>query len=226
MEHFKFIAQELLRVIKPGRNVGVHCMNLPTKRSVDGFTGIKDFRGDIIRLFQSVGFIYHSEVCIDKNPQVAAIRTHAKGLMFKQLHKDSADSRMGLADYIVCFKKPGENKEPIVPDVDNETWIRLAHPIWYGIKETKTLNSIKADKDEKHMCPLQLETIENCLNLWSNKGDLVLSPFAGVGSEGYQSLLMNRRFVGIELKNEYFQTANTNLKKALAQRDEGKLFKC
>lgn len=225
--HFEFIIKELLRIIKPGRNIAVHCMNLPTKKIVDGFIGIKDFRGDIIRLFQKCGFIYHSEVCIDKNPQVAAIRTHAKGLMFKQMHKDSSHSRMGLADYIVCFKKPGENKIPIIPDIDNDTWIRLAHPIWYGINETNTLNSIKSENDEKHMCPLQLEVIENCLNLWSNKKEIVFSPFAGIGSEGYQALLMDRKFIGIELKEEYYKTAIDNLEKAIFKKinKENTLFK-
>ena len=210
-EHFDFIIKELLRVIKPGRNVAVHCMNLPTKKIVDGFIGIRDFRGDIIRAFIKAGFIYHSEVTIDKNPQVAAIRTHAKGLMFKQMHKDSSHSRMGLADYICCFKRPGENEIPITPDLTNDEWITFAHPVWYDIRETDTLNSMKADKDEKHMCPLQLPVIERCIRLWSNKGDTVFSPFAGVGSEGYKAIQKNRKFIGIELKKEYFDQAVKNL---------------
>ena len=222
--HFGFIIKELFRVIKLGRNIAVHCMNLPTKKAVHGFIGIRDFRGEIIKAFVNEGFIYHAEVTIDKNPQIAAIRTHAKGLMFKQVHKDSSDSRMGLADYIICFKKPGENKIPIVPDLTNEEWITFAHPVWYDIRETDTLNSIKADKDEKHMCPLQLPVIERCVRLWSNKGDIIFSPFAGVGSEGYVSILKSRKFSGIELKPEYFNQAIKNLERAEEKKSIEYLF--
>lgn len=216
-KHFDFIIKELHRIIKPGRNIAVHCMNLPTSKIRDGFIGLKDFRGDIIRAFTKHKFIYHSETCIDKNPQAAAIRTHAKGLMFKQMHKDSSHSRMGLADYIVCFKKHGENETAIVPDLNNEEWIKFAHPVWYDIKESDTLNSIKYDKDEKHICPLQLEVIRRCVRLWSNKGETVLSPFAGIGSEGYISIEQGRRFIGIELKKEYYQESIKNL--TIAERD-------
>lgn len=211
LTHFKFIVDELLRVVKAGRLVAVHCMNLPTKKIVDGFIGIKDFRGDLIRLFQKSGFIYHSEVTIDKNPQIAAIRTKARGLMFVQMEKDSSESRMGLADYIVTFKKPGKSTEPVKNDLTRDEWITFAHPVWYDIKETGTLQSQKFDKDEKHICPLQLEVIERCVRLWSNKGDTVLSPFMGIGSEGYVSLQHERKFIGVELKNDYFKQALKNL---------------
>lgn len=222
LKHFKIIIQGLYRAIKPGRNVCVHCMNLPTKKIQEGFIGIKDFRGDIIRSFIAEGFIYHAEVTIDKNPQIAAIRTHAKGLMFKQMHKDSAESRMGLADYIVVFKKPGENAVPIIPDITNDQWIEYAHPVWYGIRETETLNSIKAEKDEKHICPLQLPVIERCLRLWSNPGEVILSPFMGIGSEGYQSIKSDRKFIGIELKKEYFDVAVSNIKKVMQEKRNSK----
>lgn len=214
--HFSFIIKELLRVVKIGRLVAVHCMNLPTKKARDGYIGLVDFRGDIIRAFQKERFIYHSEVCIQKNPQVAAIRTHAKGLMFKQLHKDSSDSRQGLADYICVFKKPGESEVPIKSDINNEEWIKFAHPIWTDIRETNTLNArvAKSEKDEKHMCPLQLDVIDRCIRLWSNRGETVLSPFMGIGSEGHQAIMLDRKFKGIELKEEYYKTAIQNLNSA------------
>lgn len=217
-KHFSFIIRELLRITKEGRLVAVHCMNLPTKKVKHGYIGLLDFRGDIIRAFQKEGFIYHSEVCIQKNPQAAAIRTHAKGLMFKQLHKDSCDSRQGLPDYICVFKKPGENEIPIKSDINNEEWIKFAHPIWTDIRETHTLNAREArsEKDEKHMCPLQLDVIERCIRLWSNKGEVILSPFMGIGSEGYQAITLDRKFIGIELKLEYYQTAIKNLNRAIA----------
>jgi DNA modification methylase len=214
-EHFAFLITELHRTIKPGRLIAVHCMNLPTKLIKDGYIGITDFRGDIIRAFQKDGMIYHSEVCIQKNPQVAAIRTHAKGLMFKQMHKDSSWSRMGLADYICVFKKKGENEKEIISDLTNDEWIKYAHPIWTDIRETNTLNSIKAEKDEKHMSPLQLDVIERCIRLWSNKDELVASPFGGIGSEGYMAIKLNRKALLCELKKEYFETQQINLQKAI-----------
>jgi len=221
--HFGFIINELLRITKTGRNVSVHCMNLPTRMMVDGFIGIRDFRGEIIKAFVSAGFIYHSEVTIDKNPQIAAIRTHAKGLMFKQMHKDSSDSRMGLADYIVTFKKPGENKVPIIPDLSNDEWITFAHPVWYDIRETDTLNSVKADKDEKHICPLQLDTIERLIHLYSNKGDTIFTPFMGIGSEVYQAVKMERKGIGFELKESYFDLAKANVRMAVGAKAQTQL---
>jgi len=227
-KHFDYMIPELMRIIKEGRIIAVHCAQLATTLVSDGYIGLYDFRGDIIRQFSKSGLVYHGEVCIDKNPQSQAIRTHAKGLLFAQLKKDSSWCRPGLADYIVLFKKPGENQEPIENgpglEVDNDEWIRLAHPIWYNIKETNTLNRREArtEDDEKHMCPLQVETIHNALMLWSNPGDLVYSPFAGIGSEGYQALLDNRRFLGCELKKEYYDVAVKNLNRASVKKVEDK----
>ncbi|RPI76390.1 MAG: site-specific DNA-methyltransferase, partial [Ignavibacteriales bacterium] len=221
-EHFKYIIKELLRVIKQGRLIAVHCMNLPTKLVNHGYIGLLDFRGDIIRAFQKEGFIYHSEICIQKNPQAAAIRTHAKGLMFKQLHKDSSDSRQGIPDYICVFRKRGDNEVRINTDLNNEEWIKLAHPIWTDIRETNTLNfrEARTDKDEKHMCPLQLDVINRCIRLWSNKKEVVFSPFMGIGSEGYEAINLDRKFIGIELKQEYYNTAIKNLDVACANKKD------
>ena len=218
-EHFSFLIREMKRTLKTGRLIAVHCMNLPTKLMSDGYIGIKDFRGDIIRAFIKEGMIYHSEVCIQKNPQVAAIRTHAKGLMFKQMHKDSSESRMGLADYVCVFKKEGKSESPINCDLSNDEWIKFAHPIWTDIRETYTLNSrsAKGEKDEKHICPLQLDVIERCIRIWSNKGELVASPFGGIGSEGYVAIKEGRKALLCELKPEYFAQQQKNLKKAIQE---------
>jgi len=217
-KHFDYLIPELLRVIKPGRITAVHCAQIPAMLVRDGYIGLKDFRGDVIRHFIEHGFIYHGEVCIDKNPQAQSIRTHAKGLTFSQLEKDSSWLRPALADYLVLFRKPGDNAVIVENggnsgEVSRDEWIRLAHPIWYNIRETNTLNvrEARSDDDEKHICPLQLETIHNALMLWTNKGELVYSPFAGIGSEGYQAILDGRRFVGCELKREYYNVATKNL---------------
>jgi len=217
-KHFEFMNRELLRIIKPGRNVCVHCMQIPTKLITHGYIGITDFRGDLIRHYEKCGFIYYGEVCIWKNPQVQSIRTHTKCLAFKQFNKDSVDSRPALPDYVLIFKKPGDNAVPVVPTengLDNDKWINYASPIWTDIRETYTLNSIKADKDEKHICPLQLDVIERLVHLYSNKKEMVFSPFMGVGSEGYVSTLNDRKFTGIELKPEYFNQAVKNIKEAV-----------
>jgi DNA modification methylase len=215
-DHFGFISQELLRVVKPGRNICVHVAQIPSQKAKDGVIGLKDFRGDTIRHFQSVGWTYHGEVCIDKDPQAQAIRTKSKGLLFTQMRKDSVWSRPALADYILIFRAPGENAVPIHPDISNDNWIEWARPIWYGIRETETLNVAEGreSEDERHICPLQLGTIERCVRLWSNSGETVLSPFAGIGSEGFVSLKHDRRFVGIELKNSYWRAAVRNLERA------------
>jgi DNA modification methylase len=225
-DHFKFIIDDLLRVTKPGRLCCAHCAQVATSLNYHGYIGLQDFRGMLIAAFIEAGWVYHGEVCIDKDPQVQAIRSHAKGLLFVQMHKDSSWSRQALADYICVFRKPGENIDPIHPDIENDEWIEWARPIWYGIKETNVLNVVVArtDKDERHICPLQLGTIERCIRLWSNAGDTVLSPFAGIGSEGYQALKLGRRFIGIELKKAYYQTALNNLAMAIKDRDAGTLF--
>lgn len=220
--HFDYIIPELLRIIKPGRITAVHCALIPAMLVRDGYIGLKDFRGDIIRHFLKQGYIYHGEVCIDKNPQAQSIRTHAKGLTFSQLEKDSSWMRPALADYLLLFRKPGENAVAIINgnidggEIDRDEWIRLAHPVWYNIRETNTLNvrTARSEDDEKHICPLQLETIHNAVMLWSNPGELVYSPFAGIGSEGYQAIIDGRCFLGCELKKEYFDVACNNLKKA------------
>ena len=213
--HFRYIAQQLNRVMKKGRNVCIHCMDLPSLKFRDGFIGLKDFPGEIIRIFEDVGFIYHSKVTIWKNPVVAMQRTKALGLLHKQLKKDSTLSRQGVADYIVVMRKKGENKVPVTHT--NETfpvdkWQEWASPVWMDINQSNTLQatSCRDEKDEKHICPLQLDVIERCVELWSNKGEVVLSPFAGIGSELYQSIKMGRKAIGIELKPTYFSQAVNN----------------
>jgi len=224
---FEYFVRALLRVTKPGRLACVHVQQIAASLGHDGFIGITDFRGRTIQTFSDGGWHFHREVCIDKCPQAQAIRTHSKALLFVQKNKDRSWIGPALADYILVFRKPGENAVPINSDeVSNEDWISWARPIWYGIKESDTLNREEArgDKDERHICPLQLGTIERCVRLWSNPGELVLSPFAGIGSEGYQSLLCDRRFVGTELKPEYFRTAVKNLKRAENKAMAGTLF--
>jgi DNA modification methylase len=217
--HFDFLIPELLRVTKPGRRCCVHVQQVALTLVRDGVIGVKDFRADVVRAFVNRGWIYDNEVVIDKDPQAQAIRTKAKSLMFVTKNKDSAWSRPALADYILLFRAPGENAEPIKTDVSNEEWIEFARPIWYGIKESDTLNYqvARENEDERHICPLQLGTIERCVRLWSNAGDVVLSPFAGIGSEGHVGLQHGRRFIGIELKESYFNQAVKNLKAAVLQ---------
>lgn len=213
---FRFIIDHLIRVTRPGRNICVHVAQVALQKAKDGVIGLKDFRGDMIRAFQDAGAVYHGEVCIDKDPQAQAIRTKAKALLFVQVHKDSAWSRPALADYILVFRSPGENEVPIKPDLSNEEWIEWARPIWYGIRESDTLQytTARAEEDERHIAPLQLGTIDRCIRLWSNPGETVLSPFAGIGSEPYQAVLRGRKGVGVELKPEYFKVAVRNLRKA------------
>lgn len=212
---------ELLRVTMPGRRACVHVQQVTTTKATHGVIGWRDFRADVVRNFIECGWVYDGEVVIDKDPQAQAIRTKSKALMFVQKNKDSAWSRPAMADYILLFRKDGENTEPVKTDVTNEEWILWARPVWYNIRESDTLNAKEArsEKDEKHIAPLQLETIERCVRLWSNAGDTVLSPFAGIGSEGYVSLKHGRKFVGIELKPEYFSVAVKNLGRARAQLD-------
>jgi DNA modification methylase len=225
-QHFGYIADHLLRITKPGRNCCVHVAQIPAMLVRDGYIGMKDFRGDVIRLFDSRGWIYHGEVCIDKDPQAQAIRTKSKGLLFTQMHKDSSWSRPALADYILIFRKPGDNTVPINPDLTNDEWIEWARPIWYNIRESDTLQYRRArnEDDERHICPLQLGTIERCIRLWSNPGEVVCSPFAGIGSEGYMAIKLGRRFVGCELKPEYYEVAVQNLKSAQVERSSASLF--
>jgi DNA modification methylase len=218
--HFGYIIGEVLRVTKPGRLTCVHTSDIPALQQSDGYIGVKDFPGAVIKAYQEAGWIFHGRAFVQKNPQAQAIRTHSKALLFVQLRKDSADSRPALIDQVLLFKKPGVNETPVMPvengELDNETWIEWAHGIWTGIQETQTLQYYQArdENDEKHVCPLQLGTIERCIKLYSNPGDVVLSPFAGIGSEGYEALLLGRRFVGIELKRSYWAEAAKNLRQA------------
>lgn len=211
--HFGYVSTELRRVMQPGRNVCVHVAQIPLQKAKDGVIGLSDFRGATIQHFLQAGFVYHGEICIDKDPQAQAIRTHSKALLFAQLRKDASWLRPALADYILVFRAPGENVAPIVPDLTNDEWIEWARPIWYGIRESDTLNvqAARSEDDNRHICPLQLGTIERCVRLWSNRGETVLSPFAGIGSEGVVAVQYGRRFVGIELKEQYARVAAANL---------------
>lgn len=220
-EHFEFIVSELYRVLMPGRIMAVHCMNLPTSKERDGFIGIEDFRGELIRLFQSAGFIYHSEVCIWKDPVVAMQRTKALGLLHKQIKKDSCMSRQGIPDYLVAMRKPGDNPERVTHTNESfpvSVWQKYASPIWTDINPSDTLQakSCRDEKDEKHICPLQLTVIRRALNLWTNEGDTVLSPFMGIGSEGVVALEGGRKFVGVELKPTWYEQAVRNCASATA----------
>jgi hypothetical protein len=216
IEHYSFVIDQMLRVTKPGRTSAVHVQQIAILKNRMGYTGMEDFRGRVIQAHVHAGWIYYGEVTVDKNPQLQAVRTKAQGLMFVQLRRDSALSRPAMADYVLLFHKPGDNEVPIRPDIDNETWIKWASPVWYDIREMATLNpgSGAEDADDRHVCPLQLPLIERAVRLWSNPGELVLSPFAGIGSEGVVSIQHRRRFVGIELKASYWVTACDNLRLA------------
>jgi len=228
-EHFIYLVKELYRVMKPGRLLGFHCMNMQTLKSRDGFIGLDDFRGDLIKMFQEVGFIYHSEVVIWKDPVTAMQRTKAIGLLYKQLKKDSCMSRQGIPDYLVTMRKPGVNPDPVTKDPDDfgvDLWQRYASPVWFDINPSNTLQkeSAREQADEKHICPLQLEVIERAVKLWTNRDDLVLSPFMGIGSEGFVSIKMGRRFVGMELKESYYKQAVANLERAEREKEQPTLF--
>jgi len=221
-EHLSFLIPELYRVLKPGRNLSFHCMNLPLSKERDGVIGIKDFRGMLIKAFEKAGFVFHSEVCIWKDPVTAMQRTKAIGLLYKQLRKDSCISRQGIPDYLVTMRKPGVNPEPCAKDAAKFTvdaWQRYASPVWMDINPSDTLQreSARQAEDERHICPLQLEVIRRGCLLWSNEGDTVLSPFAGIGSEGVVATGMKRRFIGVELKQSYFEQAVKNLQNSEAQ---------
>lgn len=226
LEHVGYVIRELLRVTKPGRLTACHVADVTLQKAKDGVIGLHDFSGDIIRAFVDAGWIYHGRICVDKDPQAQAIRTKSKALLFVQLRKDASWLRPALADYVLVFRAPGENGTPIQPDISNEDWIEWARPVWYGIRETNTLNVAEGrdNDDERHICPLQLDLIERCIRLWSNPGELVLSPFAGIGSEGYEAVRLGRRFYGIELKDSYARTAEKNLAAAEQVRTQGDLF--
>lgn len=221
--HFEFIAKELYRILRGGRVMAVHCMQIPAMKERDGYIGLKDFRGDLIRLFQKCGFIYHGEVTIWKDPVVEMQRTKALGLLHKQIKKDSARTRMGLPDYIIFMRKDGENENPVEhtdetfpvdlwQDYASPVWREYASPVWWDINQSDTLNKMFSDDEsERHIAPLQLPVIERCIKLYSKEGDTVFTPFMGIGSEVYQAVKMGRKGIGIELKKEYFNQAVMNL---------------
>jgi DNA modification methylase len=218
-EHYRFLIREQFRVMRPGRNTSIHCMLMPTSKERDGYIGLRDFRGDLIRAYQAEGFIFHSEVVIWKDPVTAMQRTKALGLLHKQLKKDSCMSRHGIPDYVVTMRKPGVNDRPVAhtnEDFPVERWQRYASPVWMDIDPSDTLQyrSAREHDDERHICPLQLEVIRRCVDLWSRPEDVVWSPFMGIGSEGVVALEMGRRFVGAELKASYFDQAVKNLREA------------
>lgn len=253
-EHFKFLLSELYRVTMPGRLLSFHCMDLPMMKSRDGVIGLKDFPGELIKMFTDAGFIYHSKVTIWKDPLVEATRTKALGLLHKQICKDSSMCRQGLPDYLVTMRKPGENPELIahpegfesyigedepegakierpqpdaekyekkekyneVPVYSHQVWRKYASPVWMDIRQSNTLNgkSAREEQDERHICPLQLDVIARGINLWTNENDIVLDPFAGIGSSNYVALKMGRRTIGVELKGNYYNLALENVEKA------------
>jgi len=267
---YKYLIKEKLRITKSGRLTAVHCMNLPTTKGRDGFIGMYDFRGEIIRAHLDAGWIYHSEVVVWKDPVLAMQRTKALGLLHATIKKDSSMSRQGIPDTIVIFRKPGVNDKPIsgefkyyVGETDlNEytkresmdavsgqkfihfeqddgrkkqkrdtgssidVWQHYASPVWFDINQTNTLQfkSARESEDERHICPLQLDVIERCNQLWSMPDDVVFSPFLGIGSEGYVAVQMGRKFIGTELKSSYFQVAKKNLDKANIQQEQTELF--
>jgi DNA modification methylase len=244
-KHFDFLVKELYRIIASGRCLSFHCVDIPAMKERDGYIGLKDFPADLIDLFEKHGFIYHSKHIIWKDPLIEATRTKSLGLMHKQIQKDSSRCRAGLPDYLITMRKPGENMKPIShkdgitcyygkdePKIQgikysHLVWQKYASPVWMDINQSNTLNKVNArdGKDEKHICPLQLDVIARCLELWSYKNDLIFSPFAGIGSEGYQSILMGRKFIGIELKESYYKCAVDNLKNADEKKNEGLLIK-
>ena len=231
-EQYAYMIRENLRITKPGRLAAVHVQQVSRRKNTDGYVGMVDFRGDVIRAYEAEGWIYWGEVCVDKDPQAQAIRTHAHALMFTNLDKDSSVSRPALADYLLVFKKPGDRPERIRQGdghpsrVSHEEWIDWAQPIWWDIRETNTLNTAvaKEDADERHICPLQLDFIERCVRLWSNPGDIVLDPFGGIGSTGVVAIQQGRRSVSCELKPSYWTTAVRNLQAAEAEASLPSLF--
>lgn len=242
-QHYQFLSKELYRILKPGRLMSVHCMNLPLTKTTHGVIGIQDFRGDLIRMHTADQFIYHSEVCIWKDPVTAMQRTKALGLLHKQVLKDKAMSRQGIPDYLVTFRKPGKNEDPVSGPftyfvgedgpVENEqttysidVWQRYASPVWMDVNPSRTLqtSSAKEHPDEKHICPLQLDVIDRALHLWTNPGDTVLTPFGGIGSEGFEAVKMGRKAVLVELKESYYKQLTKNMRRAAQEASAQQMF--
>lgn len=222
MQQFEFMAKELFRILKPGRNIALHCMDLPIQKGKEGFIGLRDYSGQIIKMFADIGFIYHSRITIWKNPVTEMQRTKALGLLHKQTKKDSTMSRVGIPDYVLVFRKDGERFDPVHMDIDVDTWQKYASPVWMDIDYGDTLNYTagRAPDDDKHICPLQLPTIERLITLYTNKGDTVFTPFLGIGSEAYQALKMGRKAIGTELKKSYFDLAARNCENAEKQNSQ------
>lgn len=225
--HFIFLAKELYRVTMPGRLLSFHCMDLPLMKERDGVIGLKDFPAIIRNIFEDCGFIYHSKVTIWKNPVTEMQRTKALGLLHKQIRKDSTMNRQGIPDYIVTMRKPGENPERVSHTHETfpvDVWQNYASPVWMDIRQSDTLQkkSAREDKDERHICPLQLEVIQRCIELWTNPNDIVLDPFAGIGSVPYTAVKMGRRGIGVELKESYYKQAVNNLEIAV----KGDVMEC
>jgi len=221
-DHYAYLIAEKFRVTKPGRLTAVHCSDLPMTKWRDGHVGIKDFSGQIIRLHQEAGWVLHSRRTIWRCPVVEMTRTKHVGLLYKQLQSDSAKSRGGMPDYLMTFVKPGDNSDPIrhtPEDFPLDQWQEWASPVWMTVNQTNVLNvkGARTENDEKHLCPLQLDVIQRALVMWSNSRDVVLSPFMGIGSEGYESLKAGRRFIGVELKEAYWRQACENLRGVTAQ---------
>lgn len=223
--HFKYLAKELYRITMPGRLLSFHCMDLPLMKSRDGVIGLKDFPALMLKIFQDCGFIYHSKVTIWKNPVTEMQRTKALGLLHKQIKKDSSMSRQGLPDYVITVRKPGDNPERV--EHTNESfpvnvWQNYASPVWMDIRQSDTLQrkSARSEQDEKHICPLQLEVIQRCIELWTNPNDIVLDPFGGIGSTPYVALKLGRRGIASELKDSYFEQLKKNVESVAAEEPE------
>ena len=224
---FKFLVSELYRVMWSGRNVAVHCMDLPIQKGKEGYIGLRDFSGMILKAFEEVGFVYHSRVTIWKNPVTEMQRTKALGLLHKQVKKDAAMSRVGIPDYLMVFRKEsGEHTHPVHCDISVDTWQKYASPVWMDIDYSNTLNAARGrdEADEKHICPLQLETIDRAIVLWSNEGDTVLTPFLGIGSEVHEAIKLNRYGIGFELKESYFNEAIKNCRCMEIEKSQKTLF--
>jgi len=234
-EHLSFLIPDLNRILLPGRLVAIHCMDLPIQKGKEGYIGSRDFSGMLIKAMIKSGFIYHDRITIWKDPVIEMQRTKALGLLHKQIKKDSTMCRTGNPDYLLVFRKEGTNPIPVInqdkdPSKGNyipvDLWQKYASPVWYDINYSDTLQfrTAREEKDEKHICPLQLPTIERAIMLWTNEGEIVFSPFAGIGSEVYQALKMNRKGIGIELKKSYFDVAERNCRNAIENRKQLEMF--
>jgi hypothetical protein len=228
LTQFSFLATELFRILKQGRNIAVHCMDLPIQKGKEGYIGLRDFSGMILELFEKVGFIYHSRITIWKDPVVEMQRTKALGLLHKQIKKDSTMSRVGIPDYVMIFRKDGERVDPVTNiDLPVDLWQKYASPVWMDINYGNTLQGFRNgrdENDEKHICPLQLDTIERLIHLYTNKGDIVFTPFMGIGSEVYQAVKMDRKAIGFELKESYYDLAKKNIASLIEQKKQITLF--